>query len=109
MRSRGFISRACGPGLRYARPPRRLLTRPFKDGLRPFFIPRRRAGGEAAGQAPRSFFSAFLPGSCQRSKKNPQSRVHSAALRRSAALDGGAAFFAFRARTFRPEGGQYGR
>ena len=52
---------------------------------------------------------AFLPGSCQCSKKHPQSRVHSAALRRSAALDCGASFFAFRARTFRPEGGQYGR
>ena len=50
----------------------------------------------------------FLPCSCQRSKKNPQSRVHSAALRRSAALDCGASFFAFRVHKFRPEGGQYG-
>ena len=69
----------------------------------------RAGGGKAAGQAPRPFFSAFLPGSCQPSKKTPQSRGHAAALRRSAALDGGAAFVAFRACTFRPAGGPYGR
>ena len=69
-----------------------------------------RAGsGKVAGKAPRPFFSAFLPGSCQRSKKNPQSRGHSAPLRRFAALDCGASFFAFRVSKFRPEGGQYGR
>ena len=74
-------SRSSGPGLRFAppspRPARRLGSNNGPKGL-PYRVGRAcgaQGGGTDAGQAPRTVLDAFLPGSPQSSKKNPNSRV----------------------------------
>ena len=85
MRSSGFTFRAFGPGLRFAAPSllpaRRSPTHPVGLAFGRCLVPGgARVGGTVAGKAPRTDFDAFLPGSAQRSKKHPQSRVNSASL-----------------------------
>ena len=84
MRSRKSTSN--GPGLRFAppspRPARRLPARPCRVGPsgRCLIPGGAQGGGTVAGKAPRTVLDVFLPGSSQRSKKNPQSRVNSTSL-----------------------------
>lgn len=69
-----------GPGLCFAAPSPSLRAAcpPVPVGLafgRCLIPGGAQVGGPVAGKAPRTLLDAFLPGSVQRSKKNPNSRV----------------------------------